>query len=68
MTIAERPDDLVRLNVAAQELGVTSTTVKKYCRCGQLECKQLPSKQWRVYRWSLESVKAQAQTYLNRAL
>lgn len=59
-----KPDELVRLNVAAVELGVVSKTVKKYCRCQFLRCRRLPSGQWRVYRSSLdEAVSKQGQTY-----
>jgi len=50
-------DELVRLNVAARELGVTSQTMKKYCRCQLLRCEQLPSGQWRVRRSSLDDLK-----------
>lgn len=57
-------DELVRLNVAAEELGVSSKTVKKYCRCGLLDCLKLPSGHWRVYRSSLDASKP-AQTYPN---
>lgn len=59
MTMPERPDDLVRLNVAAKELGVTSKTVKKYCKAGTLHCSKLESGQWRVYRTALDQLKAQ---------
>lgn len=53
-------DELVRLNVAARELGVTPKTVKKYCRCELLRCRKLPSGQWRVYRSSLDAAKKPA--------
>jgi len=43
-------DELVRLNVAAKKLGVSSKTVKKYCRCAKLRCQQLPFAHWRVFR------------------
>ena len=60
----QKPDELVRLNVAARELGVVSKTVKKYCRCKLLRCRKLPSGQWRVYRSSLnEQLIAQGETY-----
>lgn len=57
---------LVRLNVAGRELGVSSKTVKKYCRCGILRCLQLPSGQWRVYRTALDALHAQSETDPNR--
>lgn len=47
---------LVRLNIAAQELGLAPKTVRKYCRCGHLKGLRLPSGQWRVYRASLDAV------------
>jgi predicted site-specific integrase-resolvase len=57
-------DPLVRLNVAARELGVAAKTVKKYCRCQVLRCARLPLGHWRVYRSSLdEALAKQAQTY-----
>lgn len=56
---------LVRLNVAAVELGVSPKTVKKYCRCHLLRCLRLPKGHWRVYRESLDAIKAQAETYPN---
>ena len=62
---SDRRDDLVRLNEAARELGVTSKTVKKYCRCQYLRCRQLPSGQWRVFRSSLDEA-IEKETYLNR--
>jgi predicted site-specific integrase-resolvase len=49
-------DDSVRLNVAARELGVATKTVKKYCRCQKLRCRQLPSGHWRVVRSSLDAL------------
>lgn len=58
-------DELVRLNVAARELGVASKTVTKYCRCRLLRCCRLPSGQWRVFRSSLDDLKL-TQTYPNR--
>jgi predicted site-specific integrase-resolvase len=58
-------DELVRLNAAARELGVVSKTVRKYCACGLLKCQRLPSKQWRVYRSSLDALKSKAETYPN---
>lgn len=54
-----KADDLVRLNVAAKELGVASKTVKKYCRCQILKCEQLPSGHWRIRRSSLDDLKLQ---------
>jgi len=57
-------DELVRLNVAAEELGVHPRTVKKYCLCGLLKCEQLPRGHWRVYRSSLDAAKP-AQTDIN---
>lgn len=56
-------DDLVRLNIAARVLGVATKTVKKYCRCGKLRCRQLPSGHWRVYQSSLESAYRELETY-----
>lgn len=58
-------DELVRLNVAARELGVVSKTIRKYCACGLLKCQRLPSKQWRVYRSSIEALKDKSETYPN---
>ncbi len=58
-------DPLVRLNVAAGELAVSAKTVKKYCRCHLLRCLQLPSGHWRVYRSSLQALRAQRDTYPN---
>ena len=55
-------DELVRLNVAARALDVASKTVKKYCRCGKLRCRQLPSGHWRVYKSSLESLVDELET------
>lgn len=48
-------DALVRLKDAALELGVSAKTIKKYCRCRHLQCHQLPSGHWRVYRSSLDA-------------
>lgn len=55
-------DGLVRLDVAARELGVSSKTVKKYCRCEKLRCQQLPSGHWRVFRTSLDAARGELQT------
>lgn len=49
-------DELVRLNIAARELGVAPKTVKKYCRCNKLRCRQLPFGHWRVFRSSLDAL------------
>jgi predicted site-specific integrase-resolvase len=54
---AASQDDLVRLNDAATALGVSTQTIKKYCRCGLLRCTRLPLGHWRVYRTSLETLK-----------
>ena len=56
MSEPARRDELVRLNVAAKELGVASKTVKKYCRCQKLRCHQLPFGHWRVFRSSLDEL------------
>lgn len=57
-------DELVRLNLAAEELGVSPRTIKKYCLCGLLRCEKLPRGHWRVYRSSLDGAKP-AQTAPN---
>jgi predicted site-specific integrase-resolvase len=54
--MSDERDELVRLNVAARELGVAAKTVKKYCRCDKLRCRQLPLGHWRVYRSSLDAL------------
>lgn len=59
-------DDLVRLNVAARELGVSVATVKKYCRCDKLRCRQLPFGHWRVVRSSLDLLRRELETSTNR--
>lgn len=64
MTTSGR-DELVRLKDAAIELGVTPETVKKYCRCEMLRCRQLPSGHWRVYRSSLDAANGHQETYGN---
>lgn len=56
MTLPTRDDDLVRLNVAATRLGVSTKTVKKYCACDKLRCCKLPGGHWRVFRSSLEAL------------
>jgi predicted site-specific integrase-resolvase len=66
VTLAHRHDDLVRLNVAAVRLGLAAKTVKKYCHCGKLHCRKLPSGQWRVYRASLEALVGELETGPNR--
>ena len=60
--MSDTRDELVRLNVAAKELGVSSKTVKKYCRCQKLRCRQLPLGHWRVYRSSLDAAVRELQT------
>jgi len=50
-------DDLVRIDAAAHVLGVSTWTIKKYCRCGLLQCIQLPSGHWRVWRSSLNATR-----------
>lgn len=47
---------LVRLSDAAVELGVSVKTIKKYCLCGILECRRLPSGHWRVSRAALNAL------------
>lgn len=59
-------DELVRLDVAALELGVATKTVKKYCRCQKLRCRQLPLGHWRVFRSSLDALLGELQTGPNR--
>lgn len=53
--MSDRPA-LVRLNIAARELGIAPKTVRKYCHCKYLKCKQLPSGHWRVYREALDAL------------
>lgn len=65
MMDTEHSDELVRLDRAAKELGVSSQTVKKYCRCQLLKCRKLPSGQWRVYRSSLDAACKPGETYPN---
>lgn len=57
-------DDLVRLNVAAKELGLAPKTVKAWCKAGRLVCTKLANGQWRVKRSSLDD--AQQITSPNR--
>lgn len=61
----DKIDELVRLNVAAKELGVAPKTVKKYCRCQKLKCRQLPLGHWRVFRSSLDALRRELETYPN---
>jgi predicted site-specific integrase-resolvase len=58
-------DDLVRLNVAARELGVAAKTIRKYCHCRKLAGHQLPSGHWRVTRSSLDTLRRELKPYPN---
>lgn len=50
-------DTLVRLNVAATELGLSSSTIKRYCKDGRLAGSRIGKGQWRVSRQSIEDLK-----------
>jgi len=58
-------DELLRLNAAADLIGVAPKTIKKYCRCELLRCVKLPSGHWRVWKSSLDEIRL-VQTDPNR--